>query len=267
MIIEFDDSVPIPFRPCAMMLKVNPLYRIKPGEIVEDTIRKIKDHIDAEVRSFDHSLKPDIVFGAAVSSPMKALSHIDLMLSGDDPKMFFELGFTAQQILLFLSYLRLSYSIYFDNRRMLIAISPDISTKVNNSFNPGFANVVMPLAKDLLYFESWGIHPELFFEDNPKLDSVIRYCRYAPRIMGCGELKFIMNKEYLHLMLMPAGKSPVAGDYLNAGFLLLNFIISAEMLSLMGEWKLLREMDVPDKTAFDIPHGAYHIATWHGQLF
>jgi len=265
--VELDDSTLIPFRPCAMMLKVNPLCRIRPAEVSEDTLQKIKEYTGTEIRSFDYSLKPKIIFGAAISSPVKAERHISLTPPGNDPKMFFELGFIAQQVLLFLSYLKLSYALFFDGGKIVISISHEEPSIVKNAINAGFARLAMPLAKDLLYFESWGIHPELFFEDNPKLDSVIRYCRYAPRVLGYGEPNFIMNKEYLHLTLKPAGKAPNMGDYLNAGLLLLNFIISAEMLGLKGEWKLLREIDAPDRTAFNLPDDIFHIATWHGQLF
>lgn len=257
----------MPFRPCAMMLKVNPLGKIKPVEVDEETIQKIMHHMDSEIRSFDYSLKPAVSFGGKISFPSRAERHIALTPSDTDPKSFFELGFIGQQVLLFLSYLRLSYTLFFDGDRILISYSSERAVKSGKPVRKGFAESVMPSAKDLLYFETWGIHPEGFFEDNPKLDSVVRYCRYAPRIVDCCEPRLIMDREYIHLMLRLSNDTPALCDYLNAGMFLLNFIISSEMLGLMGEWKLLREIDTPDKTAFQIPDKTFHFATWHGQLF
>jgi hypothetical protein len=264
---EFENSGLMPFRPCAMMLKVNPSTRIKARSLDEDILLKIKDHLDVDIRLFDPDLKPGIAIGGKISSPIKADAHISVVSLGGEPAALFELGFTIQQVLLYLAYLRLSYVFHFGGRTAVVPLSRSEPISDGTPFPQDYAATSLPDVNDLLYFKTWGNFPDLFFQDNPKLDSVIRYARYAPRISGYGGMKFIMDEEHIHLMIENGGKQPADADYVNAGVILLNFLFSAEMLNLKGEWKLLRGMDAPDKKAFGIPEGVFHFATWHGQLF
>jgi hypothetical protein len=257
----------MPFRPCAMMLKVNPSIRIKACPVDEGILLKIKDHLDVDIRLFDPDLKPGIAIGGKISRPVKADAHISVVSLGGEPAALFELGFAIQQVLLYLAYSRLSYVFHFNGRTAVIPFSPAKPISAETPFPKGYAATSLPDVKDLLYFKTWGNLPDLFFEDNPKLDSVMRYARYVPLVSGYGGLKFIMDEEYIHLMIENGETQPAEADYVNAGAILLNFLFSAEMLNLKGEWKLLREMDAPDKSIFGIPEGVFHFATWHGQLF
>jgi len=264
---DFGNSGPMPFRPCAMMLKVNPSIRIKARPVDEGILLKIKDHLDVDIRLFDPDLKPGIAIGGKISRPVRADAHISVASCGGDPVALFELGFTVQQILLYLAYSRLSYVFHFDGRTAVIPFSSAKPLSAQTPFPQDYAATSLPEVKDLLYFKTWGNHPDLFFEDDPKLDSVIRYARYAPRVTGYGGLKFIMDEEHIHLMIENGGAPPAEADYVNAGTILLNFSFSAGMLNLKGEWKLLRGIDAPDKSVFGIPEEVFHFATWHGQLF
>jgi hypothetical protein len=264
---DFGNSGQMPFRPCAMMLKVNPSTRIKARPVDEGILLKIKDHLDGDIRLFDPDLKAGIEVSGKTSRPVKADAHISVVSRSGEPAALFELGFTVQQVLLYLAYLRLSYVFLFDGRTAVIPFSSAKLISAEAPFPKGYAVTSLPEVKDLLYFKTWGNHPALFFEDNPKLDSVMRYARYAPRVSGYGGLKFIMDEEHIHLMIENGGTQPADADCVNAGMMALNFSFSAEMLNLKGEWKLLRGMDVPDKSIFGIPEGVFHFATWHGQLF
>lgn len=267
---DIEDSGSMPFRPCAMMLKVHPLSKLQPSKVDESIISKLQVYIESEIRTFDYDLKPAVEIKGGISKPIKASNHILFQSSGSGIKNLFEMGFAAQQALLFLSYLKLGCSLYFDEKDVVIPFSARMNIKDRKFEKPkkyGFAGMPLPEAKDLLYFELWGDHPDGFFTDNPKLDSVVRYCRYSPVIEGTGQLKFIMDKELLHLLVKTSAVKPDNRDIINAGMMLLNFIISAEMLNLKGEWKLFRDIDAARLQAFNLPEDAFHIATWHGQLF
>jgi hypothetical protein len=264
---DFGNPELMPFWSCAMMLKVSPSIKIKARPVDEGILLRIKDHLDVDIRFFDPDLKPGISIGGKTSHPVKTDAFISAVSFGGEPLALFELGFIVQQVLLYLAYLRLSYVFHFDGRTAVIPFSSAKPISAEAPFRRDYAVTSRPEIKDLLYFNTWGNHPDLFFENNPKLDSVIRYVRYAPRVAGYGNLRFIMDQEHIHLMIENGGAQPAEADCVNAGMALLNFSFSAEILNLKGEWKLLREMDAPDKNAFDIPEGVCHFATWHGQLF
>jgi hypothetical protein len=264
---DFGNTGLMPFQPCAMMLKVNPSIRIKARPVDECILLKIKDYLDVDIRLFDPDLKPGIAIGGKTSHPVKTDAHISVVASSGEPTALFELGFIVQQVLLYLVYLKHSFIFPFDGRKAVIPFSPAKQIPPEAPFRLDYAVAALPEVKDMLYFKTWGNHPDLFFEDNPKLDTVMRYARYAPRVAGYGALKFIMDQEHIHLMIENVETQPAEADCVNAGILLLNFLLSAEKLNLKGEWKLLREMDAPDKNTFEIPEGVFHFATWHGQLF
>lgn len=258
----------MPFRPCAIMLKIMPSIKLKVHKPNDEILQKLDEHIPEELQWFDHDLKPGIkMIKNDVSSKVKGGISFSLTSRNEEPAALFELGFAVQQIMLYLEYLKLSYACHLDGNSITIEISSVKPLAAKHSFREGYIAAFHSEIKDLLYFQKWGSHPELFFEDNPKLDSVIRYCRYAPCVWGFGGLHFLMDKEYIHLFVESKTGKPASGDYINAGIMLFNFSFSAGMLNLKGEWKLLREMDKPDERKFEIWENVFHIATWHGQLF
>lgn len=258
----------MPFRPCAMMLKVMPSIKLKVQIPNDEMLQKLDEYIAEELQWFDHDLKPGMeMIESDISGKNKGGISFSLASRNEEPAALFELGFTVQQIMLYLEYLKFSYACHLDGNLIAIGISSAKPLVAKQPFRDGYIAAFHPEIKDLLYFQKWGNHPDMFFKDNPKLDSVIRYCRYAPCVWGCGRFHFLMDDEYIHLFVESGGGNPASGDYVNAGIMLFNFSFSARMLNLKGEWKLLREMDKPDERKFKIGENVFHIATWHGQLF
>jgi hypothetical protein len=257
-----------PFRPCAMMLGVKSSEKLKPARLSKSILDRIENYLMEECINFDSDCGPDVVIKGEIFLPIKAPHNLLIMPFNEDLRSYFELGFIAQQLMLYLSYLRLSYCLVITDKGAMIPFSSDGKIIAEKKITPNFVRQRMVPIEETLYFEKWGDHPEDFFKDNHKLESIVRYARFAPRIEQSRPLRFIMDRENIHLLVTDCnGSEPYKDDMINAGFILLNFIISAGMLKLMGEWKLLREIDQPDRDTFELPDNVRHIATWHGQLY
>jgi hypothetical protein len=253
------------FRPVASLLRIRPLKPSDNTPIDTESLDKLKSFVEDDLEYLDIDQKPSIDFLGEISLPVKAPEHIMLEVRTDSPEGLIEMGFTLQQVLSYLAYLDLFYTVIGQEKSIIIPFSGKAGKA--KEF-PGITTVRDISVQDILYFEQWGVHPEEFLLDNHKLESVIRYCRFAPDLQDAHTLRFIMNEEELHLMLdLHEGEKPGSMDYISSGIMLYNFYKTADMLQLKGEWKLFREMDRPDREKYNIPSGPMFIGTWHGQLF
>jgi|GEM_PF-3723525 len=256
------------FRPCAMMLRLGSYEKFSQQPIEQAKIEKTEIFLDEDLDYFDSDYAPEISLQSEISIPVKAPHHLLIKSEGKELKSYFEIGFVSQQIMLYLTHLRLSYCLVESENGTLIPFSSGGKTIPDRNSTPNIARLRTVQIEESIYFENWQDHPVGFFENNHKMESIIRYVRFAPRIDRTEPLKFIMDREQLHLMATGCnGKRPDKTDMINAGMMLFNFTTSAEMLGLEGEWKLLREIDRPDSSEFSLPEDVCHIATWHGQLY
>ncbi|MBN2134905.1 MAG: hypothetical protein JW737_04175 [Acidobacteria bacterium] len=253
------------FRPIASLLRIRPLKPSDKTPLDIESMDKLKSFIEDDIEFLDVDQKPLIDFLGEISLPVKAPAHISIGVRTDSPEGFIEVGFTLQQVLSYLSYLDSLYTIIGQENSIVIPFS---GKEGKAKEFPGITSARDISVQDILYFEEWGVHPEEFLLDNHKLESVIRYCRFAPDLKEAHPLRFIMNEEELHLMLdLTESEKPGSMDFISAGITLYNFYKTADMLQLKGEWKLFREMDRPDREKYKIPSGPVFIGTWHGQLF
>ncbi len=255
----------IPYRPCAMMLRMNPLTKFKDAETGRDKTDMLGEFIEDELTSFDMDYTPSIEFRTGLELPVKAENYLVITNKEDVPESRVELGYTANQVLLYLEYLRLSYAAIFKEGSIIIPFSS--GKKGKHDETEGFIHKDTRNHKTILFFEKWGDHPDGFYENNSKLDVVMRYSANSLRFPAGTELSFIMDEELLHMMAVPQDKTLTPEVYINAGIKLYNFITSADMINLLGEWKMFREMDNPEKEKFNLPENCIHFGTWHGQLY
>ena len=100
-----------PFRPIAMMLKIQPLLPAESGKVSNEALEDLLVLISDNLESSDTDMKPQASLLGEITLPIKAPHHIKLSPVSEEAGAMIELGYTVQQILLFMTYLNLAYSV------------------------------------------------------------------------------------------------------------------------------------------------------------
>lgn len=223
--------------------------------------------IQDSLESFDEDNKPNVTIKENLSLPIRAPGYILLEPSSGEKEAFFEIGFIAEQLILYLTHFGFAWGAFSTNSHLIISFS--IPKRKPSRAEPadGYLMKREENLSNLLYLDEWGNHPEGLLTDNHKLETVLRYCRATPTLKGGCDLRFLMDFEYIHLYILGKDGSRCKKELLEAGMMIYNFQTSAELLNLKGVWKLLRDIDDPDNDLIKLPRSSFRVATWHGQLY